>query len=71
MQIRLSIANKDQKVLASRTYEITISADFEKASADIWRMARRSSPLSSPKPDHFLGGLDDLWGATMKLDKVT
>jgi len=71
MQIRLSIVNKDQKVLASQTYDITISADFEKASADIWRRARQSSPLESPKPEQFLGGLDDLWGATMKLDNVS
>jgi hypothetical protein len=70
MQIRLSILNKDQKVLANQTYDITITADFEKASADIWRTARQSSPLANPQLDQFLGGLDDLWGATMKLDKV-
>jgi hypothetical protein len=71
MQIRLSILNKDQKVLASQTYDTTISADFEKASADIWRRARQSSPITKPKSDQFLGGLDDFWGATMKLDKVS
>jgi hypothetical protein len=70
MKVRLSIVNKDKKTLSNETYEVKSSADFEKASADIWRRARQAQPLTNPKSDQFLGGLDDLWDATMKLDKA-
>ena len=70
MQIRLSII-KDTKTLSSGIYEIRCATDFEKASTDIWRQARQAQPLANPKDGQFLGGLDDLWNATMKLDKVT
>jgi hypothetical protein len=70
MRIRLSIVTKENKTLASEDYKIESSADFEKASADIWRRARQTQPLTNPKSDQFLGGLDDLWNTTMKLDKA-
>jgi hypothetical protein len=69
MKVRLSI-EKNKKTLASETYEIKTSSDWEKASADIWRRARQAQPLSNPRDDQFLSGLDDFWGATMKLDKA-
>jgi hypothetical protein len=70
MQIRLSII-KDTRTLSSGIYEIRSDTDFEKASTDIWRQARQAQPLTNPKDDQFLGGLDDLWNAAMKLDKVS
>ena len=69
MNIRFSI-EKDGKTLCSSTYEIKSAADWKEASADIWRRARQVQPLANPNPNQFLSGLDDLWGATMKLDKA-
>jgi hypothetical protein len=69
MNIQLSI-EKDGEVLSSEIYDIQSSADWEKASADIWRRARQARPLANPDPNQFLSGLDDLWGATMKLDRA-
>ena len=61
MMVRLSI-EKDGVALASERYEIKSSADFEKASADIWRRARQARPPTNPDQSQFLSGLDDLWG---------
>jgi hypothetical protein len=69
VNVRLSIL-KDGETLSSLVYEIKTSADWEKASADIWRRARQARPLAAPDINQFLSGLDDLWGATMKLDKA-
>jgi hypothetical protein len=69
MNIRFSI-EKDGKIICSNAYEIKSADDWKEASADIWRRARKAQPLAKPNPKQFLSGLDDLWGATMKLDKA-
>ena len=69
MNVQFSI-EKDGKVLASEIYDIQSSADFAQANAEIWRRARQAQPLANPDPNQFLSGLDDLWGATMKIDKA-
>jgi len=69
MNVRLSII-KDGKTLCSSAYEIKSAADFKEAGSDIWRRARTAQPLDNPNPEHFLSGLEDLCGATMKLDKA-
>jgi hypothetical protein len=69
MNIRFSI-EKDGKTLCSSVYEIKSAVDWKEACADIWRRARQAQPLADSNPNQFLSGFDDLWGATMKLDKA-
>ncbi len=69
LNVRLSI-EKDEVVLSSETYEIRGASDWEKACSDIWRRARQARPLAKPDESQFLSGLDDLWGAAMKLYKA-
>ena len=68
MIIRLSVT-KDGKTLARADYDIADSVDFEKACIEIWRKARMAQPTERPEVGAFLSGLDDLYGAVMKLDK--
>ncbi len=68
MNIRLSI-EKGNAVLSDGTYAVQGSTDLENACADIWRRLGRAQH-GAPLEDQFSFNLDDLWGATMKLDKA-
>ena len=69
MNIRLSV-EKDKKVLSSGTYEVDNGNDWENACSDIWRRTTQQQPLNSLDAGEVLSGLNDLWGATMKLDRA-
>jgi hypothetical protein len=69
MKAKFSI-QKDGKVLVTRNFDITDVASFQTASTEIWRLARNAQPAKNPKEGEFLSGLDDLWGASMILDKA-
>ncbi len=69
MNARMTI-RKDGKVIVSAIYEIENSADWENACAEIWRRARQAHPLARQNANQFLSGLEDLWGATMQIDKA-
>jgi hypothetical protein len=63
---------KTANKLTSHIYEIAGPNDFAQASAqasaDIWRRARQAQ--LSPNLQDFMSGMEDLWRATMKLDKA-
>lgn len=68
MNIRLSI-EKGNAVLSDGTYAVQNSTDLENACADIWRRLGRAHH-GTPLEDQFQSSLNDLWGATMELDKA-
>jgi hypothetical protein len=68
MNVRLSI-EKGNAVLSDGTYAVRNSTDLENACADIWRRLGRAQH-ATPLDDQVSFNLDDLWGATMKLDKA-
>ncbi len=69
MNVKFSV-EKEGVTLATQTFEITGVTTFQTACCEIWRLARSAKPTAEPKAGEFLSGLDDLWGASMKLESA-